>query len=380
MSSRNSARSKRSLVTGPRLVLAVLSCLALAGCVSGELASESEGLQGASAGEHSFGPAVSGAAGASQVPPQAGSSSGTAGSVASGGAGQAGSPAAGGAGNASGAPSAGGAPGGAGSGSAGMTGSAGAPPVACPNKRGIAYAFAPNSAGPDMAALKGVSWFYGWAAGPSAASKPVYAGANMEFVPMIWNGSFKVADAVNAIPAGSKYLLGFNEPNFGSQGNLTPEKAAQLWPQVEQIAAQKQLQIVSPATNYCAGNCNRTDPFVWLDDFFKACPGCKVDYIGVHWYACTIEALKDHVTKMKKYNKPIWVTEYACVDGGPWSVDQVKKYAEVSTAWLEQEPSVFRYSWFSGRTDISNISLLGNSGALTTVGTAYVNAPHHACP
>ena len=155
--------------------------------------------------------------------------------------------------------------------------------------------------------------------------------------------------------------------------------AAALWPQVEQIAAMKNLQLVSPATNYCAGSCNRTDPFVWLDDFFKACPNCKVDYIGVHWYACTVDALKDHVTKMKKYNKPIWVTEFACVDGGPWSQDQVKAYAVAATAWLEQEPSVFRYSWFSGRTDISNISLLGASGELTAVGTAYVNAPHHPC-
>ena len=278
----------------------------------------------------------------------------------------------------------GGAPGGGAAGSlntAGTTGGAGAPPVACPNKRGIAYAFSPNSAAADMNALKpGVGWFYGWTTGPSAAAKPVMAGANMEFVPMIWNGSFKVTDAVNAVPAGAKYLLGFNEPNFGAQANLTPEKAAELWPQVEQIAAQKQLQIVSPATNYCAGNCNRTDPFVWLDDFFKACPTCKVDYIGVHWYACTIEALQDHIGKMKKYNKPLWVTEFACVDGGPWSVDQVKAYATTAAAWLEQEPSVFRYSWFSGRTDIPNVALLGNSGALTAVGTAYVNAPHHACP
>ncbi len=262
-----------------------------------------------------------------------------------------------------------------------MTGGAGAPPVACPNKRGIAYAFSPNSAGPDMNALKaGVGWFYGWTTGPSAAAKPVMAGANMEFVPMIWNGSFKVADAVNAIPAGAKYLLGFNEPNFGTQANLTPAKAAELWPQIEQIAAQKQLQIVSPATNYCAGNCNQTDPFVWLDDFFKACPNCKVDYVGVHWYACTLDALKDHVTKMKKYNKPLWVTEFACVDGGPWSVDQVKAYAIAASAWLEQEPSVFRYSWFSGRTTLPNIALLGDSGALTAVGSAYVAQPHHACP
>ena len=362
---------------------------ALSGCVNGDLAGGSEEIGGLGSAGNPFGqsgaPGLAGMSATSGAPQHAGASAGGAGGALLGsGAGAGGSSSGSGAGssNSGVGPMNGGAPGAAGAGSAGMmTGSAGAAPVTCANKRGIAYAFSPNSAGPDMNALQaGVGWFYGWTTGPSAAAKPVMAGANMEFVPMIWNGSFKVADAVNAVPAGAKYLLGFNEPNFGSQANLTPEKAASLWPQIEQIAAQKSLQIVSPATNYCAGNCNRTDPFLWLDDFFEACPTCKVDYIGVHWYACTLDALKDHVTKMKKYNKPLWVTEFACVDGGPWSVDQVKAYAVASTAWLEQEPSVFRYSWFSGRTDIPNIALLSGSGTLTAVGTAYVNQPHRTCP
>ena len=335
------------------------------------------------AGRSGVGVGVGGSSGAPSVQSQAGAAptagagvSSSAGSTATGVGG------AGSAGSAAGGASAGGAAGMlGGDGSSGAQGVAGAPPMPCANKRGIAYAFGLNSAAADMNALKaGVSWFYGWTSAPSAQAKAAAPAANMEFVPMIWNGSFKVADAVNAIPAGSKYLLGFNEPNFGTQANVTPEKAAELWPQIEQIAAQKSLQIVSPATNYCAGNCNRTDPFVWLDDFFKACPTCKVDYVGVHWYACSLAALKDHVTKMKKYNRPLWVTEFACVDGGPWSVDQVKAYAVAATAWLEQEPSVFRYSWFSGRTSIPNVALLGDSGALTAVGSAYLSQPHQPCP
>ena len=350
-----------------------LGAMGFSGCVTGQLAGDAANLVEPVAGGATVAPGSAGASGAAVAQPHAGAN-------ASGGSGSSVGAIAGAAGTLvgmAGAPSAGASNGGAGgmpgmAGSAGMLGTAGAPPAPCPNKRGVAYAFGANSAGPDMNALKaGVGWFYGWTTGVAATAKPVYAAANMEFVPMIWNGSFKVADAVNAIPAGAKYLLGFNEPNFGSQANLTAAKAAELWPQIEQIAAQKQLQIVSPATNYCAGNCNATDPFVWLDDFFKACPTCKVDYVGVHWYACSVDALKDHVTKMKKYNKPLWVTEFACADGGPWSVDQVKAYAIAATAWLEQEPSVFRYSWYA---------LLGDSGALTAVGTAYVNQPHQPCP
>lgn len=357
----------------------ILAALAVSGCVTGQLADSEEGLGEASAGRASAGANSVGAGSAGTTNAAAGggstpSQSGGGGNTSTAGA----SPHVGGGGTDS---SAGGAPASAGaSNSAGAPGGAGAPTSACPSKRGVAYAFDPAGAAADMNAMKSsVSWFYGWASGPSAAARPVYAAANLEFVPMVWGGAFNVADVVKAIPAGSKYLLGFNEPNFGKEANLTPEKAAELWPQIEQIAAQKNLKIVSPATNYCAGNCNRTDPFVWLDDFFKACPTCKVDYIGVHWYACTIEALQSHIEKMKKYNKPMWLTEFACVDGGPWSSDQVKAYAVQAMTWLEQEPSVFRYSWFSGRSTISNVSLLGDSGSLTAVGSAYVNQAPKRC-
>lgn len=354
-----------------RSCLLVLSALfLLSACVSGQLGGTEETLEQSSSG-------AAGALASGGAAPGAGAPAHTAGKSSAG------------AGNAAGAPlSSGGTTSAAGSApalggstsSAGAPGVAGAAPMECPSKRGVAYAFDPASASADMNAMKSsVSWFYGWANGPSAAAKAAYVPANLEFVPMVWGGGFKVADVVKAIPAGAKYLLGFNEPNFGKEANLTPEKAAELWPQIEDIAAQKGLKIVSPATNYCAGNCNRTDPFVWLDDFFKACPTCKVDYIGVHWYACTLEALQSHIEKMKKYGKPLWLTEFACVDGGPWSVDQVKDYAAQAMTWLEQEPSVFRYSWFSGRTTLSNISLLGDSGALTAVGTAYVNQAPKRC-
>ena len=35
------------------------------------------------------------------------------------------------------------------------------------------------------------------------------------------------------LPSGSKYLLGFNEPNFKAQANLTPQAAANAWPALQ---------------------------------------------------------------------------------------------------------------------------------------------------
>ena len=71
---------------------------------------------------------------------------------------------------------------------------------------------------------------------------------------------------------------------------------------------------MSPAPNYCGGNCNETNPFTWFDKFFAACPGCRVDHVAVHWYACSLSALQSHINNTKKYGKPIWLTEWSCLD------------------------------------------------------------------
>jgi len=368
--------------------LLVLGALA-ASCVTGQVADSSTDetvtpAAGTIATSHGGSLGVGGTGGAVTHPSGGGGASSSGGHAGSGAVGGGGATSKGGTGgggtaNTGGVPTTGGT-----AGSVATGGAAGMPATDCSMKRGVAYGFDVTSAAQDMNALKaGVSWFYGWSNGPSGNAKGVYATEGMEFVPMVWGGGFNVDNVVKQIPADAKYLLGFNEPNFGAskgQSNLTPQQAAALWPQIEAIATQKNLKIVSPALNYCSGDCNQTDPFVWLDQFFAACPNCKVDYLGAHWYACTVNALQDYVTKLKKYNRPIWLTEFACADGGPYTPDQVKTYALQATNYLEHEPTIFRYSWFSGRTDgIQNVNLLAGSGQLTDLGTAYVNQTPKRC-
>src|SRR5262249_24615763 len=150
-----------------------------------------------------------------------------------------------------------------------------------------------------------------------------------------------VATATQAIPTDARTLLAFNEPNFFSQANLSPEQAAAQWPRVQQVAAARGLKIASPSLNYCGGGCWETDPFVYFDKFFAACPNCQVDYLAIHWYACTLDALKNYVTKMKKYNRPMWLTEFACGDGDTSLANQ-KAYMQAAVPYLESEPAVMR--------------------------------------
>jgi hypothetical protein len=245
-------------------------------------------------------------------------------------------------------------------------------------KRGIAYGYNSDA---DLGALSaGITWWYNWSTQPDSSLSAGYAASHgVEFVPMIWGGNFDPNKVASQVPAGAKYLLTFNEPNFGSQSNLTPAQAAALWPKVEQVAAARGLKIVSPAVNYCGGNCNETDPFTWLDAFFAACASCQVDYIAAHWYACTKDALTSYLSQYEtRYKKPIWLTEFSCLDGSvPATQVNEAAYMAQAVPALEADPMVFRYSWFTGRfSQQPAINVLGaGSGSLTALGQKYIALP-----
>ncbi len=253
----------------------------------------------------------------------------------------------------------------------------GDPPPASVPKRGVAYDFRSQA---DLDALTPeVGWWYNWSYRPGAT----LSGA--EFVPMVW-GRIQASDVPTieaGIPAGAKYLLGFNEPNFKSgQANLSAADAAALWPLLEQIARDKGLKLVSPAVNYCGGSCWATDPVAYLDDFFAACAargGCQVDAIAVHSYMCYGSALSSYLDRFAKYGKPIWLTEFACGDDASRKTTGQGAYMNEAVPLLEGRADVFRYAWFLGRSSPVNpdwpVDLLGATGQRTALGQEYVDLP-----
>ena len=89
-------------------------------------------------------------------------------------------------------------------------------------KRGIA-----TNTAPGAAFSPSVGWWYDWS--PRVAG----AGSPLEFVPMIWGAM----DLTATLPPATHYLLGFNEPNFHAQSNLTAQQAAADWPMLEAKAS-----------------------------------------------------------------------------------------------------------------------------------------------
>lgn len=196
---------------------------------------------------------------------------------------------------------------------------------------------------------KGNSWYYNWATGTSAPSNE-----QMSFVPMCWNGVN--ADAIRKYCKEHpevKYLLGFNEPNFTNQANLTPQEAAAKWPEVVSLAKELGLEVVAPAMNFSTGT--YASPSKWMDEFVAIVGKDAFDYTAIHNYG-GLGVMKQLGTEFhEKYGKPVWVTEWCYWPGGAGNVyvapaTQIASMIE-SVKWLEQTPWIFRYAWFMAEGD-----------------------------
>jgi hypothetical protein len=253
------------------------------------------------------------------------------------------------------------------------------------NKRGVAYG---HHSEPDLRALsKGISWWYNWAFEPDPAVRSAFSGLGVEYVPMVWGAKVDTAQVGAKLLPSATTLLGFNEPNFYAQANLSARDAAQRWPGVQAVADAHGLTLVSPAVNFCGGGCQDTDPFAYLDAFFAACPGCRVDAVAVHLYVGCAGDGKNHAqwlinhlkTYESRFEQPLWLTEFACHDAA--NAEQQRAFMIDAVTYLESDPRIARYAWFAGRADnVPHVDLLGADGQLTELGKTYVELPHAAPP
>ncbi|MTH18202.1 glycosyl hydrolase [Flavobacterium sp. LC2016-01] len=246
-------------------------------------------------------------------------------------------------------------------------------------KRGIAYG---NNSIADLQALKpGISWWYNWGRTPENDVNANYASLGVEYVPMAWGklNDNEVQTFINNIKPGAKYLLAFNEPNFNDGARLSPQEAVNAWANVQKIAAAKNLEIVSASPAYNGPNNygGYSDPTKWHNEFFLLCPNCKVDYIAFHTYDNTAGSVVGVTGNLKTFNRPIWVTEFAnrVIQSEADKISFMK--AVVSS--FENDPDIYRYSWFTGRvpadwTDMLEGQLLSpTSGVLKPIGKAYID-------
>lgn len=244
------------------------------------------------------------------------------------------------------------------------------------------------SMGSMLEALEpGVTWYYNWGNTPGAGyENQVIDYDGIEFVPMCWNANYNADNIRNYCKAhpNTKYLLGFNEPNFTAQANMTPQQAAEAWPAVKALADELGLKLVAPALNY-SPNPPYTDPLKWMDEFVALVGLDAFDYTAIHNYGGlgVMQTLAGNFHN--KYGKDVWVTEFCYWPGESGTVTpetQISSMVETLN-WLESTPWIFRYAWFKalGNSNASsgpNYGLLEHEGGidnpwtLTAQGKVYV--------
>jgi hypothetical protein len=193
---------------------------------------------------------------------------------------------------------------------------------------------------------------------------------------MLWSNASDLTETwkINveaAIKAGSTHLLGFNEPDFLEQANMTPKQAAEAWMKWMQPFAGR-LKLGSPAITNGADSAGMGGK--WMDNFLGECKklGCTVDFLAVHWYDAAWNTgyfsayFKGLHTRYPNYK--IWITEF----GGSGTDSEQATFLKTVMPWLDAQSWVERYAYFWAEKGY----LLANNAATTTLslsGQAYMS-------
>jgi hypothetical protein len=203
------------------------------------------------------------------------------------------------------------------------------------------------------------AWYYNWGAEPDRDA------GSAEFVPMIKGNNFDAQlEAVKKHVRPGQPLLCLNEPERKDQGNMTVERAIEIWPRLMETGA----RLSSPAPS------SDGKGMAWLDAFMKEADKRKlrVDFIAIHWYRSADPADFEGFLKElhRKYRRPIWVTEF---NGWKVSDREHERFLKGALRALSRLSFVERYAYFTWKPGTPG-SLFKADGSLSELGELYRKA------
>ncbi|KAG8989715.1 hypothetical protein FRB94_014118 [Tulasnella sp. JGI-2019a] len=240
----------------------------------------------------------------------------------------------------------------------------------------------PNGAANDISQYYSskLSWYYSW-------SPWAVVGADLGFVPMFWGvkqaSDFQSQITTTTITNNSwTSILGMNEPEQASESYVNVGDGAAQWKQyIEPLkTSNPSIRLGSPAcTNAPIGK-------QWMYDFFGACgDGCTVDFVALHYYGLANSTdFIAHVTDYHdSFQRPIWVTEWACQNYGDPSLgqctdDQIETFLKDMQSWMDSTDFVERYAWFGAMENMQGVNqgnaLMDPQGKITSLGKQYIGS------
>lgn len=234
-------------------------------------------------------------------------------------------------------------------------------------KRGLAY----NDGELCSSFGNSFGFAYNWA---QTESKDVGA----PFIPMMHKLSDSTAEewlanVDKAVKAGSKAVMGFNEPDHAEQANLTPEAACAGWKEYMNPIASSHpdITILGPSVT----NGGAPMGLDWLTRFHEGCPDAIVHATNIHFYDiyedATIDRFKAQIEKAaSNYGKPVWITEFG-LNPGSASQEQAATFLKEAMEYCDSSDSVQGYSWFMVGTGENQ---LNTASGLSTLGSLYAGS------
>ncbi|CDS01946.1 uncharacterized protein SPSC_03065 [Sporisorium scitamineum] len=157
-----------------------------------------------------------------------------------------------------------------------------------------------------------LGWYYDWTPNPDNQN-----GDNILAVPMLWglgrvdhDDDWARFEAFKKLKPGSApFVMGFNEPDFsgsGSSGKISPQDAAAAWDQYLGPHAKAGAKLISPSM---AMQKDET----WMAPFLEAVK-TQPDIIAVHIFQDNMDGVKGVLDHYAQYGKPMWITEFACIN------------------------------------------------------------------
>ncbi|KAG9041087.1 hypothetical protein FS837_012756 [Tulasnella sp. UAMH 9824] len=94
---------------------------------------------------------------------------------------------------------------------------------------------------------------------------------------------------------------------------------------------------------------------------------------AIHWYGGWIDDFKAFINDAKKYNKPLYLTEFGLDWDQYATVDSWTQFLPLALSFLDNEPAVVKYAFFGAFYSNTAKDMLNANGQLTTVGKLYIS-------
>jgi len=218
-----------------------------------------------------------------------------------------------------------------------------------------------------------IGWWYDWTPNPSKPGKPIA-------VPMLWGvGTADSTDATRLaqfkrITSAPQYVLGYEEPDCppgsGSAG-LSVSAGVSDWNALIAPLGKKGSLLGSPSMCKQAAE-------TWLKQFQPQI-STQWDFTAIHINKNSLDGVKKDIDYYwNTYQKPLWVTEFACVDdanGFTPCTDQgeINDFINQIVPYLESHPHVYAYAYSNG-LGLGNVWPLMNGNSLSASGQTYLAA------